>query len=615
MKPFSFKLPCSLATIVSCIAFTLFTACKKTNDAESVTIPDNNFIKQVSRINPFSLANINKARERLNKHDAGNSYTQAREVFVPQRMYTYLKFDPVALTGDMLKIIEADTTVHVMNFPFANGELYNDSFALNEHKAAQLADGKLYAVVQKSSAIESILKRNAGILGTQVLDELYLPEETDTTLQFQAFREAGYTEEMIANVRICLFRQPSGFVRYLDTETNRLTNVPGIKVWALAFGIPIHTYTNRDGFYSFRWRFNAGTIIGTQAENRRVTIKPLNTMVSPWVWAATIPTHFALGARHTEGWFNACRMRNNINIEFTRHTESRFWAQIMHGIDHHDQFTTADGIPNAPDKLLVYANWANGDGGSSAPMLGHMSTLNIGSLLSQYFGGLLTGTDINNMPNIFNILHKTLPDITIRTNGNEERQAYSSRLMQTIFHELGHGSHFRRVGQVYWSDLFRATLRNHPEDECGGGYGCGQNYGDGNISIAESWAEFISTSHALRLHPNGQKESRWLGQQVTGTWRGLLMRFNDALEEEQWFFNDWVVSGFYHDLMDLVNSDPAEDNWDAIGGLTIQQLYEALGPNIDSFCGYQNEIMTRYNWLTIQDIERIFFRNGAGGCL
>lgn len=121
-----------------------------------------------------------------------------------------------------------------MDFPFANGELYNDEFALDENMARQMSDGSLYAVTEKNS-LSSRLLTSTSVLNAEVIDELYLPSEEDTTLQFQAFREAGYTEEMLSRIRLCLLKRPSGFVRYLDQETGNLTNVPnagvGISVW------------------------------------------------------------------------------------------------------------------------------------------------------------------------------------------------------------------------------------------------------------------------------------------------------------------------------------------------------------------------------------------------
>ncbi len=581
--------------IFAILGFSIFfSACKKDLHVDKVIeMPSKKFEKPLPRVNPFSIVNIQKAQATLTIQQSLNVLTPNRTFENDEdRLYTYLKFDPNSVTGNILKELEADTTIHIMDFPFANGELYNDEFALDEEKAIELADGKLYAVVKKNttSGVTLINQLNA-----EVLDELYLPDEEDTTLQFQAFREAGYTEEMIARIRICLFKRPKGFVSYLDQETDRMVNVSGMQVWGLVFGIPIFTHTDGNGYYRFPWRFIGGTIMGTKAKNSRVNIKPFNTQGA---WVLSLPIQFIVGSIHIRGWVSACQMRRDINFEFTSHRQNRYWAQIMHSVVLHDQYTESDEITRAPNSLTIYAHWADRNGNSSAPMLGHLSGLNIGSIVLQYIADLLGGATHNDFPNVFNLLTGLLPDITIRTNGTIERQSYSARLMQTAFHELGHGTHFQRAGQAYWLDFIAATLR--PNGNCGG-YGCGTGTDDGNIGVGESWAEFIGTNYALRNHPMGEKLSAW---------RGDFLRFDDALEEEFWFFNNWIPTGIYNDLMDINNNDIDEDIWDRTGGLTIKQLYQAFGPKIDEICIYRNEIIGLYPWLGRSEVNEIFERHG-----
>lgn len=593
-------------TLTALFGAALLTGCKKdTQQEELVTeTTKQEFAKPAPKANPFSLTNINKAKETLAR--SNKAIAKGGE---SDRIYSYIKFDPKAVTGDILKQLEADTSIQIMDFPFANGELYNEEFALDEEKAKQLADGNLYAVVKKQTSNDVLLKSTSS-LNAVLLDELYLPQEEDTTLQFQALREIGYTEQQIAQLRICLFKRPSGFVRYLDTETGGMRNVKGMQVWGLVFGIPLHTTTDDNGYYRFPWRFSAGTIMGTKAKNSRVNIKPFNTQGA---WVLTLPVQFIVGSIHIHGWVGSCAMRSDVNFEFRNHRQNRYWAQLMHSVALHDQYAAQDNITRAPGSLTMYAHWADRDGNASAPMLGHLAVINIGTIGLQYLADLLGLPSHNDFPNIFNLLTGLLPDITIRTNGTTERRSYSARLMQTAFHELGHGSHFQRAGQGYWYDLIRATLRSHPENECGGGYGCGQNADDGNVAIAESWAEFIGTNHTLRLHPNGEKLSRWAGS-APPVFGSAFMTNRNALERERWFFNDWIASGIYNDLMDVANADPFENIWDRTGGLSIQQLYEALGPNIDFFCDYEWEIINRYG-LNVNDVDEIFWRNGAGGCL
>jgi hypothetical protein len=583
--------------------------CKK--DAEPITNIEPKLEEKetpVQKINPFSYENIKKAKLKIAAAHPENNAKGAGDNDA-NKLYTYLKFNPGKVSGEVLKQLEADTSIKILDFPFANAEVYNEAFGLDENKAKLLADGSLYAVVKKSTQTETLL-RGSVISATQ-LDVLYLPEETDTTLQFQAFLEAGYTQTQLNALKVCLFKRPRGYVRYLDKETGRLRNVGGMQVWGLVFGIPLHTYTDNNGFYNFPWRFNVGTIMGTQAKNPRVNIKPFNTQGA---WVATLPVQFIVGSIHIHGWVGSCAMRDEVNFEFTEHKQNRLWAQLMDGVNLFDQYAANDNITSAPRALTIYAHWADKPKTSSAPMLGHLAGLNIGIISLQYLADLLGASSPNDFPNIFNLLTGILPDITIRVNGNDDQtRSYSARLMLTCFHELGHASHFQRAGQAYWYDFMRATLRKHPDSQCGGGYGCGQNADDGNVAIGESWAEFIGTNYAIRLHPNGEKISRWAGSTPPNSWGSRFINNVDALEIEEWYANTWISCGIYNDLMDVVNT--ANEPWDVTGGLTIQQLYEALGPNIDNFCAYKWQIFTRYG-LNDLALGQIFINNNAfHGCL
>ena len=188
---------------------------------------------------------------------------------------------------------------------------------------------------------------------------------------------------------------------------------------------------------------------------------------------------------------------------------------------------------------------------------------------------------------VINLLQGLLPDMTFRVTGDFEPAHYEVQLAQTAFHELGHGSHFRRVNTDYWLDVDAAELFHSvsdPNNPCFG-YGCGGQTDDGNVQVAESWAEFIGTRNALTRYPNGVKASMfyWLNFSID------FVRFDVALEGEPWFFNDWIPTGIYNDLVDVGNN-PAEP-WDTTGGATIQQLWSAFNSNVDTMCKYQEEFL------------------------
>ena len=492
--------------------------------------------------------------------------------------------------------LEADDTIQILDFPFANGEVYGDDFALDETKAAALKDGWLYAVIKKTNPLVNIVK-SAPNLRTTELNELYLPDEEDTELQLEAFRQAGYSIDEVENLRICLFKRPSGFVRYRDNQLGRLEPVRNMQVWGLVFGIPLHTYTDANGHYNFPWRFSLGTIMGTHAKNSRVNVKPLNTQGPILQVIPQLIANFILGSIHIRGWVSSCDMRNEVNFHFEQHRQNRYWSQILNAVWFHDIYSAQQGIQSAPtNNLIIYAHWSDGSnfGSASAPMLYHLT----GGPLTDTFLGLL----FNFTPTaaLLSVLHGLLPDITIRVGGDSEPFNYEAQLAETAFHELGHASHFRRVNGDYWWDLIRATMFNGG-GACGG-YGCGGQTDDGNVQVAESWAEYIGTQNAVTRYPNGQKSSRMLG----------LVRFDLALERETWFFNTWIPIGIYNDLRDTVNTAP--EPFDNIGGASILQLYNVFNSNVDSMCNYQEEFLRQNPVFFRGNVEAIFGAHAITGC-
>jgi len=146
-------------------------SCKK----EITQVDTNNIIAKTAaeNHNPFSYDNVLKAKEAISNRNSLQRGGTAAKVTLPDnnRLYTYLKFDPNYVTGDMLKMLEADSTIQVLNFPFANGSLYKDEFALDLAKAQSLAAGNLYAVMKKNSPAEVSLRANASFR-TTVLNTL-----------------------------------------------------------------------------------------------------------------------------------------------------------------------------------------------------------------------------------------------------------------------------------------------------------------------------------------------------------------------------------------------------------------------------------------------------------
>ena len=541
--------------------------------------------------NPYSLRNVRKACRRLALQQTKQSQTTTTPsalsaVAVEEYpRYVYFRFDPADLPSKVFSLMENDSTVRLLDFPFASPQLYTEEFVLDEDKKTSLVDGSIYGVTSlKNQEVLTALQNAAGAIKTQFLDTLVLVPEGETALQREALLEAGANPAQLRWP--CLFKQPSGFVRYQDHELGRLEPVRGMEVWALVFGIPVWTHTDANGRYSIPWRFSAGTIMGTKAVNNRVKIKPFNTMGGFVAVTAQLITNFIVGSVHVRGTVRSCDMRSDVNFEFWDHRQNKYWSQLLNAYWFQEQYAAQTGVLRAPNNMVCYAHWADapGFGNASTPMLYQMSGGPItGTILQIIFGNPVTGT-------LARLLQETLPDMTFKVCGGIPPVQYESRLTQTAFHELGHASMYRQAGAGWWLDVVVAEISNT--------YGEPGYTNWGKVQIAESWAEYIGTEFAFRRYPNGVKNSRQLG----------LTPFWWALEWEEWYAEPtrWIPNGVYYDLVDgVINGNPNEP-WDRVSGATIGEMYRVFNSGTANICQFRDDFISRYPRHNAADVRTLF---------
>jgi hypothetical protein len=585
------------------------------------------------KTNPLSLRNVEKAKSTLALKNGEHLSRMTGKGNEPE--FVYFKFNPQELNQEQFLALENDSTVMLMEIPFANMSIYNSDFALDESRAEQLKDGNVYGVTTITNTnILTVLSSRAETQ-TQYLDTLVQIAEEDTTLQFQAMREAGLSEEELDKFRICLFKKPHGYVRYWDNDFNRFEPVRTIMVWSLYFGIPIYSYTDENGYYEIPWRYSIGTIMGTKAKNPRVTVKPLDThSPSLLIEIPTIIAQFIVGSVHVYGWVTPCQMKDGKDFNYTGHTQVRYWSQILNAYYFHDQYTRDDNIQSVPvSGMVCYAHWAKTGnfidflwqpdfGQASTWMLGHITLT--GTLIEAALNGLFDG-EINlasDAPNLFQLLWAIRPDMTFRVPQAAEPQRYNARFAQIAFHELGHASHFMQVGNLWWANLGLGEIPNRAVP--GNPYGDGTYQTAGYVSLAESWAEFIGMNYQQRRYPAAAAFSKCTRDRtyIDGTSGSNQVILDDhfypssQLIENQFFFfggGDWIPMGLYHDLMDNTNVAPNNNSeyWDAVQGVTIRQMYQAFGPNVNSRCDYYNSFVSQNPGLNLSDVFRIFQNHNA----
>ncbi len=526
--------------------------CKQLSDSMQNTQP-NNYAKggrteelnkfSYSGKNPYSIRNVQQAAIELRK-----------TINIPKdEIQEYIRFQSI----DSLQTQQllADS-VQFFPFPLDNPKLELDESG-NYHSTDNIH--WLYAVVP----CRYIKPQN---LVYETLDSLYFPKETEGDLEYQAFKRSNnLPAEIIAQepqqitpnwwwwLPIPIGTRPSGTIRVFDPQLNRSVPLEGARAMAIHFGRIVSAHSDVNGRFTINQRFLIGSLITVGFDNWRCRIKQWDT-TNGWNLAASIAQLPLPSAIHVHGfeWFGGL---GNINITFAGNNQAHYWATLNKAVFEYHRLALADGI-GRPGAVTVYAHWSsqfmNGSSGS-APMLGSAGfTGSWGQLLSDV-GQVLP---INVISQFF-----FLPDITLKTQAGTLNQANRyADVMQTMFHEMGHGSHYALAGRTFWWLYIPYVVRH-------GGYGDDGSVGSSLPALAESWAEFLGRRYSVRYYgvlplDRNNEEQGHLGK-----------------NQQEW----WIPYGVFHDMVDNTNINEPPLPYprriiDNVNGFAPWLLYSHLTP-------------------------------------
>lgn len=452
-------------------------------------------------------------------------------------------------------------------------------FNLNAFK-----DGKLHASLPLPT-YDAYFK---GKVSHVVRDTLLMV--TDTAQEKELLVFSGFISSQLAlSLRP---EAPEGYIRYNDPDQggtpgggfssggveNRAVGcspVIRIKVWAIKFGIPVTAYTNNEGWFRIPTGFLFGTLVGTEAINKEIAVKPLSLNNIGNIGMTILEWIF--GPKYNDGWYRK-RNLDNVDICFNEHNKYRWWAMIITASSLNRNYMAQDGFL-LTDKLTSYAIWKNsGSVAMSCPMFGQSSgTVDILDFLQFLIPDLPhIGTNMESHFMGF------LPDLVFQTTIANDTNHYSSRIFHTMFHELGHYTHYNQVGKEWWTDLIEAETL---EPVGCGGYPAPNTFAGDMAQIAESWAEYMGDRHACRYYDPTRGHKRMFNGVIRPfiETRAGGTTFNNQDGER---FNNcrYHAYGIFFDLTD--NPSVEVEQFDNIGGFTFQQLYFLLGFKDRSLCQY-----------------------------
>jgi hypothetical protein len=493
--------------------------------------------------NPYSVRNVQQAAMELGK----TINIQTNEI------QQYIRFQ--SLDSVQAKQLIADS---VQFFPFP---LDNPKLELDENGNYHSPDNIhwLYAVVPcRYSKPQNLLY--------ETLDSLYFPKETEGDLEYQAFKRSNnLPAEILAQepqqitpnwwwwLPIPIGTRPSGTIRVFDTQLGRAVPLEGARAMAIHFGRIVSAHSDVNGRFTINQRFLIDTLITVGFDNWRCRIKQWDT-TNGWNLAASIAQLPLPSAIHVHGfeWFGGL---GNINITFAGNNQAHYWATLNKAVFEYHRLALADGI-GRPGAVTVYAHWSRevtNSATGSAPMLGYAGWAGSWGQLLSDIGQLLP---INVISRFF-----FLPDITLKTQAGVLNQAdrYAG-VMQTMFHEMGHGSHYALAGRSFWWLYIPYTVANN-------GYGEEGSVGSTLPALAESWAEFLGRRYSVRYYgvlPGNRNNEEWG-------------------HEGRPIADLWIPYGVFHDMVDNTNVNEPPPPYprriiDNVNGFAPWQLYLHLTP-------------------------------------
>ena len=328
----------------------------------------------------------------------------------------------------------------------------------------------------------------------------------DEGLEQTAMQLCGYLPEGESALKFG--ESPSGIVQVYDTEINDWSPVRRAKVQVIHFGRLLTAETNDLGKFSISRRFYAGTQVNVLFCNSKSCIRAMNT--TDFGGIITLPTVLAIPATHFDGWRSASNLDNMI-IRFGSDNQVRLWAHIQNAVQDFYDFANQTGISTPPAGFNIYAHWNNNRRDGATLMFGHFN--DPFSIRHQTLAWL---SEINKVINvdILTAIGLRMPDVIIEYDAGDTIR--SEELNHMVYHELGHTSHYNRVGVGFWATLVSAeagnilTGNNPP-------YGTRGDATAPLIGMCEAWAETIADEFLLRRYNTGteqERESPWLDEPV-----------------------------------------------------------------------------------------------------
>jgi len=344
-------------------------------------------------------------------------------------------------------------------------------------------------------------------------------------LEDEALRLTGNYEEPAASMVEKSKKTPEGYVKVHNTVTNKLDPVIGVKVKTRRWFKWAKGWTNSAGHYKVNRGYRRDVHYTVVFKNTKGFI----------VWPSLVSIS---SARYRAGK----KSRYGHNFDFYTNSVGWRWATVNNATVKYFNYCSQMGIGQPHNNLRIVA--LGGTGYSSAPMLRRVwgyAGFTSRSKVSDFFS---KANSITVAANLIWIMYKyILPDILIRAGSSKGTDGVFS----TTFHELGHASHFKKVGSGYWIKYINYIITY-------GAYGDGHGINSGNCGIGEMWGNYFSAVLTDKEFPSS----------------------NNYFNKDE----DWYNPGFLQDV-------------DNLPDVSAKEIFECLKSTTDTFTDLIAELKTK----------------------
>lgn len=422
--------------------------------------------------------------------------------------------------------------------------------------------------------VEKKEKINNTIEATNMLDQIGVDR---LELYNKAMEISGNFDEIIpmderfgANARI---QNVSGTIKVRDNSINADVPVRDALVKARRWFKLDQTFTSPTGTFTMRKNYRKKAVVSVHF-SKGDKIRGINNVFKFY--------QFVIPVSKTIGMFTTAQLTNvqytfpyvsspNTNAA-TQWVAAHTWNTVKD-----NQFKNSqNGVNYNANNLNIWVSSRVTSANGSAPMLRAISNTSLVSLGIDIFLAHTTGP-IGVAAK--QILQNLLPDITLRYGTSSSSTMNTSQIKETIYHEMGHATHYMYVGNNYWTSFIDYIVSHN-------GYGTKTTSGSGRIAVAEGWGFYIGKLYASQYYGGiGTTNSNFISQNFIAQ---LELRKPSDTDE----FVYWIPYGMFYDLTDTGEplSTLVIDN---VNAYSPGMIFTSLWSNVLSVSHFRNDLLQR----------------------